>query len=397
MQTYSLSSYVEQRNPTIYGVNRSSYFQEAEKAIERGSRQIKATDRSSEAATEALFFSLLDQFEQTRQQIAQTSDTERSTIFGKNRYEQQDGVASHLPCYTNLQGYPEYNEMAIHRLMSLMKQYFVYDMGQKKFNQLSAKVEETVLGRKFSFEMKLMGGAQLEEAGWLDLTDTLEVETTVGNMEEKSTEEIIKDCALLEKLKAKTPDRYTKLAMGLLLMNIILDHPTPIGPDNKLIPGGNTAFLKSIYVIGTLRLQIGKQMVAIGKLWSWVYENSRNDPIDRMRDKGIGVIIHQDTFLIKQTLQEISKLFAKAVQWQPAEGLRELKNRVALFRFVYAYCMPHFRGDGAIGDWFDIAIYRSHGFTKTRHNSSAFPCYEPLAAPLLSHYVSRYDKTITVE
>jgi hypothetical protein len=33
-------------------------------------------------------------------------------------------------------------------------------------------------------------------------------------------------------------------------------------------------------------------------------------------------------------------------------------------------------GDGAIGDWLELILYRYHGFEKTQHNSSLLPCIE---------------------
>ena len=77
------------------------------------------------------------------------------------------------------------------------------------------------------------------------------------------------------------------------------------------------------------------------------------------------------------------------------DSLKELKNRVALIRFTYAHCMPSARGDGAIGDWLELALYRFHGFRKTEYNSERLPCFEPLVS--LSHYLKRYDEIIRVE
>ena len=59
--------------------------------------------------------------------------------------------------------------------------------------------------------------------------------------------------------------------------------------------------------------------------------------------------------------------------------------------------MPSARGDGAIGDWLELAIYRFHVFNKTHHHSDTLPCFDPLASLSLSHYCGRYDNTITVE
>ena len=155
---------------------------------------------------------------------------------------------------------------------------------------------------------------------------------------------------------------------------------------------------KNIYVLGTLHLELEPdKIVCIARHLTWMYQDGEQDPVDRMREHSVNFVIHQDPFLIERTQNACSRIFADILAWDTTKSLDSLKDNIALLRFVYGYSMPCNRGDGAVGDWLELALYRHHGFEHSKHNSKLLPCFELLSTIALSQYLQEYRKTIVVE
>ena len=147
--------------------------------------------------------------------------------------------------------------------------------------------------------------------------------------------------------------------------------------------------LKKEIVIGTVFLD-GRILT---KHYTWL-NRDLEPPIVSMRAQSKVILLHHDPRMIRETLDDISKIFAHAIAWdQLRESVDDLKDRVALLRYLYANCMPCLRGDGAIGDWLELLIYRYHGFVNTRFSSERLPNFEPMVHTLLG-YRARYDEII---
>jgi len=156
----------------------------------------------------------------------------------------------------------------------------------------------------------------------------------------------------------------------------------------------NNDFLKSGFVQAKVSLQIDNKLYSLGSHLTWYYLDHQNDPVERMKERSVSTVLHQDPFLI----EDISKVFKKAILWDKnQETEQSLKDSVALVRYMYAYSMPNFRGYGAIGDWIEMIIYNFHGFTNTHYKPDILPPFEPLACLTLDDYLQRYDETIEVK
>jgi hypothetical protein len=200
------------------------------------------------------------------------------------------------------------------------------------------------------------------------------------------------------RLKTEHNTLYQRLIMNIGLHDLSKSYPSPTRDQNGKIKAGNLKNLKSHFALATVRLEINSKLFSLSRYLTWMYVDEATDPVERMLQNSVVRIIHQDNFLIDDTLQAIAELFEKAVRWDnKTESLDELKRKVALFRFTYAHCMPCCRGDGAIGDWLELALYRFHGFVNTEYNHDKLACFETLSSLSLSRYLKRYNSIIDVK
>ncbi len=152
---------------------------------------------------------------------------------------------------------------------------------------------------------------------------------------------------------------------------------------------------KSI-VIGTIYLKKDGIYREMTRYYTWI-NDELEDPVCEMRAHSKVLLLHHHPKMIRETLDDLSGMFAHAISWhKDSESLDVLKDRVSLFRFTYAHCMPAFRGDGAIGDWFELLIYRYHGFAGTYFQGGKLSNFEPMISTSLSAYREAYNDVIVV-
>ena len=379
------SNYITDRRPDFYGGQQAEYLEFADQTINDGVVQLR-TGMGGKKDPSELFFELLGTYQRKRHEIALKHQTKNGEKFGEPRTGKDvPGVGFAL---TGLYGqYEEYNTLFKEQLFPLI---FKMSHNLREFYEKKTFVEETCLGRKIKFALEVKDTAETKEL--TSPPTEAQVQAALGT--DKSYEEIQNDYGLMLRLKKERPEWYQKLNMRRILDQLNIDFPSPF---QSGICEGNMGNLKNLYVIGTLRIQIEDKMYAISRYVTWLYTDYSIDPVVRMMEHSKVYIVHQDTFLIDETLQEISRVFAKAVLWnKEKDSLKGLKETVALIRFLFAHCMPSSRGDGAIGDWLELTIYRYHGFSDTRYNPNKLPCFEALSTLFLSTYVRNYADIITV-
>ena len=145
----------------------------------------------------------------------------------------------------------------------------------------------------------------------------------------------------------------------------------------------------------------GEIMSKFNKITPKTLEKLSNDIIEiiQKRDEDFRLRINVllfDRAITQDAYSTLMSDLAKKIYEKIPETVEDLKDRVALFRFTFSHCMPSHRGDGAIGDWLELMIYRVHGFVNTRYNSEKLACFETLTSLSLSRYRREYDTIITV-
>lgn len=390
MATSPSTNYIIERSPDFYGGKQEDYLKFADQSINEGIVHLTSGIGAKKNPSE-LFFELLHTYQENRHEIALRHQTPRAEYFGTPRISKQTPEAG-LALTGLYEKYETHNTLFKEQLAPLLSK-MKHDL--RGFSQKNTSVTEKCLGRVCKFAIEVKDAAETKEL--TSPPSEAEVQAALGT--EKSYEEIQNNYDLMLRIKTEHFDWYQKLTMHRVLYEIYKAFPSPkilSFEEGRCI--GNTGNFKNLYVIGTLRIQIGSKLYAISRYVTWLYTNYRTDPVDRMLEHSKVFIVHQDTFLIDETLQEISRIFADAVRWDhQKDSLQALKNNVALIRFLFAHCMPSARGDGAIGDWLELTLYRYHGFSNTRYNPNRLPCFEALSTLSLSQYLRNYEKTITVE
>jgi hypothetical protein len=366
----SLSNYLNNKGFSYAG-GQQAYLQRAERAIEDGVHQIHLEVSCGKDPT-AIFFDVMRFFQKERRQIAEDFEDLDCCSFGTPRTDRD------LPLYfasTPLAvQYADYNTIFMDQLKDVLS-------GMKRtssgFHEKKRVKEEMVLGRKIKFEVEILDIPELVErtknAGEKNLQRAL---TT-----KKDYCAVMGDYDLMKRLKKEDPKIYQGVVLNTVSQDFCFRFPRQ---------------LKNNIALCTLRAEVGGKLHGMSRYLSSFDTDGVSDPISKIVQSPT-LILHQDTFLIDETLEEISKIFKEAVSWTSEQDVKDLKDRVALFRFMYSHCTPCIRGDGAIGDWFELAIYRYHGFAKTKFSQDKLPCFETLASISLSRYMSEYDKIITVE
>jgi hypothetical protein len=101
------------------------------------------------------------------------------------------------------------------------------------------------------------------------------------------------------------------------------------------------------------------------------------------------LILHQDIYLIEAMLKDLSKVFAELILWD-GKDLQELKQKMGLFRYLFANAMPYIRGSAAIAEWYEHLIYKYHNVNFKYKTGVSIDC-EALATPSLAEFISKLD------
>lgn len=273
-----------------------------------------------------LFFLLLQHIAKARHRIACEHQTQYSDLFGKFRYPD-------LQLTTPLGGrsYSEFN--------SIIRQYLQNFLNNAPQGDLAKgwkrRIEETYFNRRCVCE--------------LQLTD----EDVVSEIDEYL--DVMKD-----------------------LYNIDVKSSSPANSQKTLL-----------YLVARVQIEINHKWYDLSKYVTHTYTNATFSPKKGLDNARI-LLIHQDASLINDTLQEISILFAKAMEWTQEKPLDDLTHLVGLIQFLFAHSTPYARGSASIGERLGEILY---GFHKLRcqYNSDTMIDLEALTAPLLYKFIeNRY-------
>ncbi len=390
----SPSSYILERDPLFYGGRQEEYLALSEQAI-ASSVNLISDEIINKTALHIIYHKVVSTLQNARHEIALQHQPEKAHLFGIRR----DNPKIHQgPFTTPITGlfaqYEEYNKKYIERLIKILAK-IPHDL--KTFHKTSSVVHEKVMGKKCSFQVELISLEESDKRKYSKILSQQEFHEALG-ISDKSPQEILNDYELMERLKLEQKDLYDRIILTDILFHIASVFPSPSLKGRVDEESVFRFEKKNIYVLGTLRLELEpNRMVCIARQLTWMYQDWQQDPVDRMREHSVNYVIHQDPFLIERTQNACSQIFADILAWDSTKPLDSLKDNIALLRFVYGNSMPCCRGDGAIGDWLELALYRYHGFEDTKHNGNRLPCFELLSTTALSQYLQDYKETIVVK
>jgi hypothetical protein len=402
------SSYLLGKNAMKYGGNQLKFIERSEEAIQWGLKVIHEKNEIDDYST--IFFTLLDGFAKARHDLAVSNNTTDAKSFGRSRMHSADDVAMTTLCGD----YSEFNLRLLNLFSSLLKDCIPME-GSPTKNKI--KVEEMLLGRKCALEIELLTSSEARKRKWVctlsemikDLQASYEMLPRVPSLhaiDENNYPPTTQEKQIYESLnhhmkimKQKYPELYLRSKLWYVIdkLSLAFPAPQPIYNEQKICVAleGNINNIRSIYAIGTVRIQIDNKMYALSKYITWASQDTVTPPSDRMLQT-TAVILHQDRFLMNDTLKEIAKIFKQSLLWDRSQNIQDLKNNVGLIRYLFAHAMPFNRGSASIAEWLEKLIYRVHQFD-CQHVTSTMGDMEAFVAPLWSTFQSNvYDATITL-
>ena len=392
--THYNPTFIFSRDPQRFGGQQADYLRRANLAIDAAAVKIAAAkgEKLEFKALTTLFFEIIDDFSRARAEIAQAHSPAEAEFFGKRRDQVPERIA--VTPFSN--EYEEYGEKIMAYLYEILKTMELpYAPGT--FTKSVHTLEETCLGRKFTLQTEVLDNAELKRRRWGEISrkDLPEyVQTAWQRFEEANTpENIAQFQAAFSKFKTENPTDYHRAKLGEVCRVMNRCYPPPRF-------GGPPENMKSLWVRAVLRVEINKKMVAITQYFTWMYErgewiedkNRDFHPLEFMRRHSKVFVMHQDCFLIEETLQDIAQIFARVIQ---SEDRREVKDQMALLLGLSSLSVRDMRGSAAQGEWLEEAIFRGLEISCIK-NSDKLVDLEAITPPF-SAFIKRYDQMRTVQ
>ena len=392
--SYMPSGYIPQKKHAMYGPE-ANYGERQERFVERSRETVRKNSDllrdilSQEGDFAEIFPTLIQSLAEERRRIAEEENTPAADLFGRRAEEIAiDGIYS----YTVLADvYEDYNVVALNHLREKMVQM---KHTLKEFQQTNYKISETTLGRTFMYEIELLSDEELHKRGWTQ-SPAEEIAKFARNHQVFPNPDLSKQefsatvFSLLKMVKAENLDLYKRDKMFSYVIGVRNAFPSP-----RL--GGPAKNLASEYVLGTARMAIDGKAYALAQMFTWVYRDFHQDPLDRMVEKSTAIAIPQDPYLNPILEQECAKVFAEALQWDRSQEVSVLKNQVALLRYLFAQVSPFARGSAWIGEQLELLIYSYHGFEICRYSTRGLVDLEALTAVSVANYLEQYDKLVEI-
>jgi hypothetical protein len=383
------SSYIIDRQPLKFGGQQQDYQKRIQALVTWGARQIKEATKEEQPLVQ-LFFRLFDHFSEQRQKIAIAHRNANAEEFGTRRdlkgaNEFYHTILSHE--------YSEYNVKILAFLAPYLRQM---SLEKNQDSRKSKKIEDVYHDRTSSLEIEILENKELINRKWIVALNSkdecpplfvaispLRERRIAGEKLDPDELQMMKQG--IQQLKEKTPTLYKQHKMGSYLSTLSNEYPSPKvtrRPNGTFDINGEEKNLKSIFVLATARLTVNGKMFATTQYLTWLYRDHVSHPVDRMLESSTVMLLHQDNFLINDTLQEIAHIFANTVL-----ASKDLfKARANLFRYYFAHNMPCDRGSSAISEIFEMALYEARDLSIT-YNPKKLVDLEALTSPLLSLYM----------
>lgn len=377
------SMFFIQQSPGRFGGQQGDYLRHVEKIVSETVSQIQESV-DSKKDLEKVFSSILKNLAKARRDIAIKHNTQAKEKFGAFRGQGETNPGLMLTPLDDV--YLKYNDRLIELIKTHLKRM---KHSKEKFEQTESKVSENVFGRNTSFDISIMPIEKIDE--WCpDYSErhyrTLCKECGIPPLKEGSD---LNDCynSLMKKnnlklVKEKSLADYKKLKNTYFIKDI----------------GCDFAGAKTDWLLVTVRCEMHGKLYALTQYLTWMCRNKKDDPVEYMStrpDKTIISLVHQDPFLIKDSLIEIGKVFKKAVEWNREEGLEKLTHLIADITYLFSHAMPLERGSAAVGEWLEMALYRYHGFD-IKYAEGVCVNMEALTLPY-KEFMEKYTSFLKIE
>lgn len=363
----------------------------ADRVVQWGAQTITNTPQNRDDIA-LLFARILTGFSIERRRLAEEAGSLNPEEFGQT-YEESGGTCF---SYTPLVG--RYEEANAETLARLYKELDPLKRTKMQFLETEKKVSEVVLNRQFSWDYKILSGKDLQKLKW-DQPPSIEQQRKIQgelkrHIHSKSPTPEELSCAISAYQK-KFPEDYAQEKMLYFLTFLNQVFPSPYDPNAYI---HNPAYLKSEYILVSMNTEINGKMVPTNQLLTWCYTNFQQDPLERMVQHSKLFILHQDAHRRSASLAECARLFTEIIETGKSLEENELKEKMALFRYIFAHGNPFIRGSSAIGEWLEKAIYQHLGFSCEQPKGNSTETIDVFALTALSfaEYLRKYHEAIRI-
>ena len=313
-----------------FGGQQEDYLREANQIIREAAEKISKTRQSAGNLT-VLFFELIADFSKKRGEIAKKHGSPYADEFGTRRDQYFPGCHSKLI----MQGiYKTYGD----KILSFFSQHLKKMEKNGKFQKKELKIEDKCDGRLTTFVIEVFTHQDLSERRYNReptsfLPDYLPNEKLLSITEKKegTPQENTDYREKFRQFKMKDPENYRCRKIAAAISELFTKCPSPaffgIPPDlvrskySKEDADVILGNMKSLHVRGVLRTAVNGQNYLLTEYYTWMYENEdwlkhqspSQHPIERMKLCSKVMLLQQDEFLIQDTLNEIAKIFERAV------------------------------------------------------------------------------------
>lgn len=375
--TFNASNYIISRSSNRFGGDQDAYLRQAGIAIHQASKEIHRTVEIRGDLI-ALFHQVVANLAKARQEIAKTAKDINWYYFGLRR----DNKVSFDPnSYTLLYDvYEEYRDQYITKLQALMASFprntETFMTERKEFN------EPPILGKASSTEISLFSEVNQNKWRFPDSYESFQrlcelAQFSIPSRESFSDawscyEQLARNKSAMQTLKKASAEEYNRFTLfpNLILKDRAAERSSPY------------------HIKITRRLQVDEMIYELGYALTSTYIDHENDLVKNISVRPVMLLVHMDSFLIQDMMNDMAKVFKEAVECSSRE-LGSLKQRVALLKYEFAHTMPFYRGSAAIGEWLENALYRFHGYELT-YNDKKLSDLEALTSSL-GEFVKNYD------
>lgn len=357
-------------NPSKFGGHQDDYTEKSILIIKETLALIRSA-KANHQCLNKLFFSILDKLGNDRARLAKAHGSQDAEEFGLRR-----DIFSNLDTLTNLEA--EYESCNIKILNMIEK--IVGRVTSENFTQKKKIIQNEMLGRKSSIEVELFD-IKKSKLSFEDLMPDLPKEFELYKKTSKRPTELLKKNhpEFYKRMRLVSAVNHTESNLTDKNIGFLKDFLVPAGP---------------IYASVNVRLEINGKMYSMSQYILWLYRGElKSSDLDVMKMYSKVTIIHQDIFLIKDSLKDLAGLFERILLC-PSSNRLDLKNLMALFRFEFAQAMPFARGSAAVSEWLELAIYNYHGIDVS-YDDNKLVDLEVFANPLLSDFVAEYNNIVT--
>ncbi len=383
---FAPSTFMIDRDDTkMFQGDQADYRKQSSIAIGEALKKVQVCEKTEEKLS-ALFFELLSDFGDARRNIALSHGTEGAKNFGKRREDLVGYFSTPLDDV-----YKVYNLPILRRFARALQPYAA-ELEKEDHKKIKVIEESVFKTYASSFEVEVFEASEVAKKNLIspplpdDFPEDLLTEMVNGNELKPDKYELLRKALAVFYCAHQGDCTKDMLSYYVQLLHKRYPYITKAGWSGFIT---NDANLKSFYALGTLRLQVEEKPVVASYYLVWLHRDGKTPPLARMLQHTICTVIHQPTFLVQTTLQEVSKLFAKAV----LSNNKELKDCIGLFRAYFTHPMPFNRGSAAVAEYFETLLYHYQGIQLT-YNNNKMVDLEAFTTPLLADFMAEYDSMI---